>query len=135
MPAKKAATSRARGILQRMRVSDAARLAGRKIAWRATNSLTVGRPLVEALGSGDEDVRVFAGILLTRAGTRAEPLLLDALHRRENIPAVLEVLAGIGDDTATREIKRHLNDPDPVVAGAAASAHRVVAASRRPSTP
>jgi len=109
-----------------MRAKDAARLATRRFAWRATRSLAVGRPLVEALGSSDEDVRVLAGTLLTRAGRKAEPLLLDALSRRENVPAVLEVLASIGDDTAAREIDRHLDDPDPAVVEAARSAKRVV---------
>ena len=113
-----------------MRAKDAALLAGRRVAWRATGSLAVGRPLVDALGSSDEDVRVFAGTLLTRAGRSAEPLLLEALNRRKNVPAVLEVLAGIADDTAEREIERHLNDPDPAVVEAAQSAKRVVSMAR-----
>jgi hypothetical protein len=122
---------RARPILTSMRVGQAARLVGRRMAWRATRSLAVGRPLVEALGSSDEDVRVFAGVLLTRSGRSVEPLLVDALHRRENIPAVLEVLAGIADDTAEREIGRHLDDPDPAVVEAAESAQEIVTMRRR----
>jgi hypothetical protein len=70
-------------------------------------------------------------MLLTRAGRSAEPLLIDALRRREQIPAVLEVLAGIADDTAAREIERHLHDPDPDVVEAAQSAQRVVTMARR----
>jgi hypothetical protein len=113
-----------------MRITDAARLATRRFAWGATRSVALGRPLVAALGAEDEDVRVLAGTFLTRAGKKAEPLLIDALNRRENIPAVLEVLAGIADDTAEREIDRYLDDPDPAVVEAAVSARRVVSTAR-----
>ncbi len=117
-----------------MRISQAVGLAGRRAAWRATGSLSLGRPLVEALGSSDEDKRVFAGVLLTRGGRKVEPLLLDALDRRENVPAVLEVLAGIGDETAERAVQQHLDDPDPEIAEAAKSAKSVIEMQRRLQT-
>lgn len=117
-----------------MRISEAVGLAGRRAAWRATRSLSVGRPLVEALGSSDEDRRVFAGVLLTRAGRKIEPLLLDALTRHENVPAVLEVLGGIGDETADRAISQYLDDPDPEIAEAAKSSKSVIEMQRRMRT-
>jgi HEAT repeat protein len=114
---------------------DIARLAGYNAAWKATRSRAVGRRLVHALGADDEDVRVIAATLLTRAGETAEPLLFEALRRRENVPAVLEVLGGIADDAAEHEIRRHLNDPDPAVMKAAAEAERVVNRHRSMAPP
>lgn len=105
---------------------DIARLAGYHAAWSATRSRALGRRLIDALGADDEDLRVVAGTFLTRAGEKAEPLLFEALRRRENVPAVLEVLGGIADEAAECEIRRHLYDPDPAVMEAAAEAQRVV---------
>jgi hypothetical protein len=73
--------------------------------------------------------------LLTQAGETAEPLLLEALRRRENVPAVLEVLGGIGGEAAEREIRRHLDDPEPAVMKAATDAERVLSRHREMATP
>jgi hypothetical protein len=105
---------------------DVVRLFGYNAAWNATRSRAVGRRLIRALGADDEDLRVVAGTFLTRAGKKAEPLLFDALRRRENVPAVLEVLGGIASEAAEREIRRHLDDPDPAVVEAATEAQKVV---------
>lgn len=118
-----------------MRTLDLARLAGYNAAWNTTRSLAVGRRLIRALGADDEDVRVLAATFLTRAGDKAEPLLFDALRRRENVPTVLAVLGGIADEAAEREIRRHLDDPDPAVMKAAADAQRVVSRQRSMATP
>jgi HEAT repeat protein len=114
---------------------DIARLAGYNAAWKATRSRALGWRLIRALGAGDEDVRVVAATFLTRAGEKAEPLLFEALRRRENVPAVLEVLGGIADEAAEHEIRRHLNDPDPAVVKAAAEAERVVNRHRNMTPP
>jgi HEAT repeat protein len=114
-----------------MGILDVTRLFGYSAAWNATRSRAVGRKLVRALGADDEDVRVVAATFLTRAGQKAEPLLFDALRRRENVPAVLEVLGGIADEAAEREILRHLDDSDPEVVKAATEAQRVVNRHRR----
>jgi len=40
--------------------------------------------LVDALDSRDEDLRTLAGMFLTEAGKKAEPLLEEALAKREH---------------------------------------------------
>ncbi len=114
-----------------MRIRGVAGLTARRLAWQITRSPAVGRPLVDALGSDDETVQGLAGMMLTRAGRSAEPLLLEALERRENVPVVLHVLAGIGDETAERTIQSYLSDPDPEVVDAAESAEKVVRMQRQ----
>ena len=65
--------------------------------WHWLGITSAGRALVRALGSPDENIRSIAGILLTKSGKRAEPLLEEALVRREHLPIVLTVLGSIGD--------------------------------------
>jgi HEAT repeat protein len=99
-------------------------LIGSRAAWKLCGIQAAGRPLVRSLGSPDEDVRTIAGMLLVKAGRSAEPLLEEALERRENLPMVLSVLADIGDPTSEPQIERFRLDPDPEVAKAAAQALR-----------
>jgi hypothetical protein len=58
-------------------------------------------------------------MLLVKAGRSAEPLLAQALDRRENVPMVLAVLADIGNPSVQPQIERFRQDPDPLVAKAA----------------
>lgn len=102
------------------------RLLGYRLALGIGGSRTAGERLVSALGAQDDDVRTTAGMLLTRAGRHAEPFLVAALRRRESVPAVLDVLASIGDETAAREIENLLHDEDSIVASAAADAYRLI---------
>ena len=67
-----------------------------------------------------------AGMLLTRSGKRSEPLLKEALDRRENIPIVLGVLASIGSLELRPDLRRLSEDRDPMVAKAAREALRVL---------
>lgn len=96
--------------------------------WSTTRLRSAGRALVEALGSEDETVRTMAGMSLVRAGERSEPLLEEALNRRENLPMVLQILADLGDPTVAPALERFTNDRDPAVARAAREALRALQA-------
>ena len=97
-------------------------------AWRATGLRVAGRVLVRALGSEDENVRTIAGMFLVKAGKRSQPLLQEALGKRESLPIVLTILADIGDRKFERELQQFCQDEDPRVARAAREALRVLAA-------
>lgn len=110
-----------------MRLATAARLFACNAVWRLTRLPGAGRALVRALGSEDEDLRTIAGMFLVQAGRRAEPLLEEALRRRENLPMVLSILASIGDRKFEPELREFSRDDDPKVAQAARDALRVLA--------
>lgn len=114
-----------------MNVGRALSLFGSRAAWRLTGLRAAGRPLVRALGSPDQDLRTIAGMFLVKAGKKAEPLLIEALARRENVPMVLAVLADIGDLDVEPQIRSFSSDSDPEVSRAAKEALRVL---RLPST-
>lgn len=99
-------------------------------AWRITGSRWLGGILMRALSAENENVKSIAGILLVRAGRKAEPLLQDALHRRENLPMTLSLLADLGDRMVEKEIQPFSTDRDPKVAEAARQALRVLASNR-----
>ena len=65
------------------------------VLWRLLHLRTAGRVLLRALGSPDENTRTVAGMFLVQSGRRAEPLLEEALTKRENLPMVLRVLASV----------------------------------------
>ncbi len=98
--------------------------------WRLTGSPRLGGMLIRALSSENENLKNIAGILLVRAGKRAEPLLQDALHRRENLPMTLCLLADLGGRMVEKEIQPFSTDRDPKVAEAARQALRVLASNR-----
>jgi hypothetical protein len=108
-------------------VLGAASLFLRKSLWRIAGMQSAGRALVRALGDPDEDLRVMAGMFLVQAGSKAEPLLEEALKRRENLPLVLSVLADIGNRRFETEIRQFVQDGDPQVAKAAQDALRLLA--------
>ena len=87
--------------------------------WRVTGLRRAGRALVRALGSESESVRTIAGMMLVHAGKKSEPLLEEALERRENLPPVLILLGDLDDRTVEQEIRRLSQDSDPTVARAA----------------
>jgi len=98
--------------------------------WRATRLRFLGRLIIRTLGSNNENMRTIAGLSLVKAGRMAEPLLEEALRRRENLPIVLTILADIGDKRAVPEIRRFSGHEDPEVAEAARQALRVLAMQR-----
>jgi len=61
-------------------------------AWRLTGSKRFGEVLIRSLSAENENLKNIAGILIVRAGKNAEPLLQDALRRRENLPMTLSLL-------------------------------------------
>src|SRR5262245_51855193 len=100
--------------------------------WHWLGVVSAGRSLVRALGSPDENIRSIAGILLGKSGKRAEPLLQDALDRRENLPTVLTVLGSIGDPALISQLRQFANDQSPDVAKAAREALKVTELSGKP---
>jgi hypothetical protein len=109
-----------------MNLSGAARLYACDAFWRATGSRAAGRALLNALGSGDEDLQTLAGTFLARGGRKAEPLLEEALAKREHLPLVLTLLGDIADPKYDDTFRRFSNDPEPRVATAARSALRLL---------
>jgi hypothetical protein len=99
-------------------------------AWRATRLSYFGRVIAKNLGSPNENLRTLAAMFLTRAGRLAEPILEEALHKRESLPMVLIILADIGDKRAAPEIQRYSGHEDPHIAEAARQALRVLAMQR-----
>ena len=89
-----------------------------------------GKSLVEALASEDEDERVIAGMLLTKAGRRAEPLLEEALKEGRHLPMVIGVLGSIGDPAVVPELQPFVESEDAEVANAARDAIRVISVAR-----
>jgi HEAT repeat protein len=112
-----------------MEFSKAVRVLACRTLWNSTGLRSAGRALVKALGSEDETVRTMAGMSLVQTGERSEPLLEEALSRRENLPLVLQILADIGDPDVASELERFTDDPDPETARAARSALRTLRAS------
>ncbi len=109
-----------------------ARLYALKSVWNATGLRAAGRALIEALGSPDEGVRTVAGMFLVQSGTRAEPLVEEAIRLRRHLPMVLLIAADIGAVRLEPELRRFAGDADPEVAKAAKDALRLLAA--RPSS-
>jgi HEAT repeat protein len=94
--------------------------------WYWLGITSAGRALVRALGSSNENIRSIAGILLAKSGERAEPLLQEALNRRENLPIVLTVLGSIGDPALIPQLRRFADDQNSEVAKAAQEALKVI---------
>jgi len=97
-----------------------------KVAWRTTGFQFFGRPIVRALGSRNENVRMIAAIWLVKVGKKAEPLLEEALQKNQNLPTILTILADIGDRRVEPEIRSFSGHQDPQVAEAARQALRVL---------
>jgi hypothetical protein len=107
---------------------QAARLYALKSLWSTTGLRSAGRALVDALGSRDEDLRTVAGMLLVQSGKRAEPLIAEAIARREHLPMVLLIAGDIGASSLEPVLRRFTADPDPAVARAAHDGLRILAA-------
>src|SRR6266851_5939918 len=95
------------------------RLYALKSLWTATGCRSAGRGLIKALGSTDEGERTVAGMLLVQGGKRAEPLVAEAIRRREHLPIVLIIAGDIGASSLEPDVRRLTTDPDPDVARAA----------------
>ena len=116
-----------------MIVARALWLFASNLIWRVTSARIAGRVLVRALGSKNETLRTIAGMLLVRGGKRSEPLLQEALDKRENLPVALTIIGSIGDRKFEPEVRRLSEDPDPDVAKAATDALRIIEAHHQPA--
>lgn len=111
-----------------MNLIELTRVLTSKMMWSMTRFDAPGRSLVRALESKDDTTRTLAGMCLTHAGKRAEPLLLDALQKSNDVPMVITVLGSIGDRTMVSQIQPFLGSDDPRVAEAATQAIQVLQA-------
>src|SRR5262245_13589138 len=96
--------------------------------WTATGMRSAGRALLDALGSPDEGVRTVAGMFLVQSGKRAEPIVEEAIRRRQHLPTVLVIAGDIGAFRLEPELRRLAADPEPQVAKAAQDGLRILAA-------
>jgi len=108
-----------------------ARLFALKSLWCVTGFRPAGRALVDALGSGDENLRSAAGMLLVQCGKHAEPLIAEAIARREHLPMALLIAGDIGASALEPALRRFTADPDPDVARAAHDALRILVSQPR----
>jgi len=69
-------------------------------------------------------------MLLVQGGKRAEPLVAEAIRRREHLPIVLLIAADIGASRLEPDMRRLTADSDPDVARAAHDALEILAAQR-----
>jgi hypothetical protein len=69
-------------------------------------------------------------MLLVQAGRRAEPLVAEAIRRREGLPTVLLIAGDIGAVRLEPELRRLTGDADPEVAQAARDGLRILAAQQ-----
>jgi hypothetical protein len=109
-----------------MRIAGAARLFLLYAIWRTTGAGSAGRSLINALGEQDETLSAIAATLLARAGESAEPLVLDALRRRENLAVAIPLFGDVARPTQAHELEPLQRDPDPKIARAAKDAMEVL---------
>jgi hypothetical protein len=107
------------------------RLYALKSVWSATGCRSAGRGLVDALGSTDEGERTVAGMFLVQAGKRAEPLVAEAIRRREHLPTALIIAGDIGASSLEPDMRRLMADSDPDISRAAHDALEILAARPR----
>jgi hypothetical protein len=61
-------------------------------------------------------------MFLVRSGKRSEPLLAQALEKRQSLPLVLTILGDIGNPANLPKVQSFKNDPELEVAKAARDA-------------
>lgn len=118
-----------------MNLGSAAKVYANNAVWRTTGAHSAGRALVRALASGDESVRMLAGMLLVQGGRRALPLLREAIARGEGLPELLTVLADVGTREDAALLRRLAPHPDPAVARAARDGMETLALRTGPGSP
>jgi hypothetical protein len=105
-----------------MRLAGAARLFLLYALWRSLGAAWAGRRLMKATGDKDDTVSAIAATLLARSGERAEPLVLEALRRRENLAVTIPLFGDVARPAHAGELERLHRDPDPRIARAAKDA-------------
>jgi HEAT repeat protein len=94
--------------------------------WRMTGLPAAGRALLRAPEHPDPNVRTIAGMCLVRGGTRAAPLLLEAVAARWSLARVATIMGDIGDRRLEPVLIDLARDPDAAVAQAARDALRAL---------
>jgi len=107
------------------------RLYAFNLLWAVSGRHSAGRALIKALSSTDEDERTVAGMLLVQGGKRSEPLVAEAIRRREELPIVLLIAGDIGASGLEPDLRRLTMDRDPLVARAAQDALETLAVQNR----
>jgi hypothetical protein len=74
-------------------------------------------------------------MLIAQAGKRAEPLVEEAIRRRQNLPMMLVLAGDIGARGLEPELRRFAADPDPQVAKAARDGLRIMAVQQAAVSP
>lgn len=105
-----------------------ARLYALKSLWSVAGCRSAGRALIRRIGSADESERTVAGMFLVQGGLRAEPLVAEAIRRREHLPIVLLIAGDIGASSLAPDLRRLTGDADPDVARAARDALAILGA-------
>lgn len=109
-----------------MAIASAAKLMAASELWKRARVKSAGRSLVDSLGSGDEDTRQVAGMLLVKGGRKSVPLIREAIDKRQHLESVLLIAADLGDPGLASRIPAFTDDPDPEVARAARDAVAIV---------
>lgn len=118
-----------------MQVLQAAQIFASNLLWRVTGSQTAGRSLVNALDSTDPNVRTIAGMFLVRAGSKAEPLIEEALRQQVNLPQVLVMIGDLGAKRFEPELRRFATHADPEISRAARDGLKILEAQGAKSAP
>lgn len=113
-----------------MGAASTARVFAAAALWRL-GMAGAGRSIVDAAATGDEDTSTAAGMLLTRAGDRAVPLVADALEAGSTSLVLVDVLAGIGTDAALHELRSLAASAEGEVVREAGEAVRRIEQRRR----
>lgn len=92
---------------------------GTGVLWRATGSDTLAKSLVRTATTDDEDAATVAVMMLTKGGSRAVPVVRDAIA--DGAVELVTVLVGIGDETARSALADLSTHPDQQVADACAA--------------
>jgi hypothetical protein len=111
-----------------VKVGESAALFAAAAAWRL-GSRAAGRRLVDGLSSADEESRQIAGMLIVKAGARAEPLLAEELKHPRNLPHLLRVIGDAAPTAFTAELERYAASDDEAVRQAARDALRAAAST------
>jgi len=110
-----------------MKLKESIYLFASNIVWRTTGVRPAGRILINTLSSQDQDLKTIAGMFLVQSGSKAEPLLQEALDKRQSLPMIMTILADIGEPEFEPVLHRYSQDDDPEVAQAARDALAVLA--------
>jgi hypothetical protein len=82
--------------------------------WLLTGADSLGRKLIEALTSDDDDSKTLAGMYLVKGGERGRRLVVDALEKGAEAPELVTVLQSLGGpeaEAALADLAEHEERP------------------------